>query len=394
MRRQVAALPASVWVLGLGSLLMDVSSELIHCLLPMFMATTLGASAISIGLVEGIAEGTASITKLFSGALSDRLRHRKGIIVLGYGLAAFTKPIFPLATSMTWVFVARFVDRIGKGIRGAPRDALIADVTAPEHRGAAFGLRQALDSAGAFLGPALAIFSLSLFADDLQSAMWMAVPPALLCVLLLGVAVREPERKLASTNPPRIQWSAVRDLGAAYWTVSTLGAIFTLARFSEAFLILKARHVGIPMTLVPVVLIVMNVVYAAAAYPAGAAADRMKPRHLLLAGLSLLVVSDAVLALAANAWQVYAGTALWGLHMALTQGLFAKLVADHAPADLRGTAFGMFNLISGVALLLASLLAGWLWESYGPAMTFLGGAVLAVLTTIGLLFSSDRGPVA
>ena len=382
------ALPAGVWALGFGSLFMDVSSELIHSLLPVFMVTALGASMITIGIIEGVAEATAAIVKVFSGALSDYLRKRKFLMVAGYALAAFTKPIFPLATSIGWVFAARFVDRIGKGIRGAPRDALVADLTPRKMRGAAYGLRQALDSVGALMGPLLAVVLMIWLANDIRAVMWIAVVPAFIAVALLLVYVREPERTDA-VSPARspLAFSDVGRLPLSFWLVVLLGAVLTLARFSDAFLLLRARSVGLGLGYVPVVMIVMNVVYAGAAYPAGSAADRVRPRSLLFFGLILLIAADAVLALATSPLAVFAGAALWGLHMAFTQGLLSKLVADTAPAELIGTGFGIYNLLSGVALLLASAIAGFLWGAFGAPATFLAGAVFSAIAAIGLLCS-------
>jgi MFS family permease len=383
-RGALGSLPASIWALGLGSMFMDISSELIHSLLPLFMTLVLGSSMMTVGVVEGVAEATASITKLFSGALSDYLGRRKPILVLGYGLAALSKPVFPLATSIGWVFGARFVDRIGKGIRGAPRDALVADITPPKLRGAAYGLRQALDSIGAFVGPLLAVVFMSLFGDDITRVMWIAVVPAFLSVAVLLAYVREPEREATSASAP-LTWSEARRLPSSYWIVVLIGAVFTLARFSEAFLVLRAGDVGLSMRYVPLVMVVMNVVYAGGAYPAGAAADRIDRRTLLLAGLALLIAADVALASAASPLPVFAGAVLWGLHMAFTQGLLAKLVADTAPAALRGTAFGLFNLVSGGALLLASVLAGALWNTFGAPATFLAGGGFAAIAALGLL---------
>lgn len=383
-------LPAGVWVLGFGSLFMDMSSEMIHSLLPVFMASVLGASMLTIGVIEGVAEATAAVTKVFSGALSDYLRRRKAVLISGYALAACTKPVFPLATSIGWVFGARFVDRIGKGIRGAPRDALIADITPAHMRGAAYGLRQALDSAGAFLGPLLAVVFMILFVNDIRKVMWVAVVPAFITVTLLLLWLREPPREQVHGNGAPLSLAAARQLPRHYWTVVLLGAVFTLARFSEAFLVLRAQNVGLAVEYVPVVMIVMNVVYAGFAYPAGHAADRLSRRGLLIIGLALLVAADLVLAAAASGATALAGAGLWGLHMAFTQGLLSKMVADNAPEALRGTAFGIFNLVSGIALLLASVIAGTLWTEIGPAATFLAGAVFAALGASGLIFGGLR----
>jgi MFS family permease len=383
--QSIRALPPSIWALGMVSMLMDTSSELIFSLLPVYMVSVLGAGMVTVGVIEGVSEATASITRIFSGALSDRLGKRKALTVVGYGLAALTKPVFPLATSIRWVFAARFVDRMGKGIRGAPRDALVADIAAPELRGAAYGLRQSLDSVGALLGPALALGLMAVMADNIRAVLWVAVFPAAAAVTVLVFAVREPPAKHPIGSPPRLTLANAKLLRLRYWLVVVLGAVFTLARFSEAFLVLRARSVGLGAGAVPLVMVVMNVVYAASAYPAGAAADRVSARTLLFFGLALLVFADLVLAWATASWLVLVGAAIWGLHMGCTQGLFSKLVADNAPAELRGTAFGIFSLVTGVALLLASVLAGSLWESVGPAATFLAGAVFAALAAAGIL---------
>jgi MFS family permease len=366
---------------------MDTSSELVHSLLPIFMATTLGASMVTIGIIEGFAEAAAAITKVFSGVISDYFQKRKFLAVVGYGLAAITKPIFPLATSIEWVFGARFVDRIGKGIRGAPRDALVAEIVPAQLRGAAYGLRQALDSVGAFVGPLLAIAFMIWLANDIKAVLWVAVLPAFIAVFLLIVGVREPESlNHAAAHRNILTFNNVKRLRLRYWLVVALGAVFTLARFSEAFLILRAQDVGLAIGYVPVIMIVMNVVYSLFAYPAGAAADRISARTLLLMGLGILVIADIVLAIAASPGVALFGAAFWGLHMALTQGLLAKLVADTAPADLRGTAFGIFNLVTGGVLLLASVIAGALWSMFGASATFIAGAAFAAIAAIGLLF--------
>ena len=378
------ALPAGIWALGLGSMFMDISSELIHSLLPVFMATVLGASMVTIGIIEGVAEATAAITKVFSGALSDYLGKRKFLLVLGYALAAFTKPVFPLATSIDWVFAARFVDRIGKGIRGAPRDALVADIAPPQLRGAGYGLRQALDSVGAVIGPLLAVAFMVGFANDIRAVMWVAVVPAFITVALLVLYVHEHAHVGADAQAP-LPVAEAKRLPRRYWLVVLLGAVFTLARFSEAFLVLRAQDLGLALGYVPLMLVVMNVFYAALAYPAGAAADRVSLRTLLIIGLALLIAADLVLAAAASPLLAFVGAALWGLHMAFTQGLLAKLVADTAPVELRGTAFGIFNLASGGALLLASVIAGALWSAFGASTTFLAGAAFAAMAGFGLL---------
>ncbi|MGE0031817.1 MAG: MFS transporter [Steroidobacteraceae bacterium] len=380
------ALPPGIWALGLVSMFMDISSELVHSLLPVFMVTVLGASMVTVGVIEGIAEAAASFTKVFSGAISDHFGKRKLLVVLGYGLGAVAKPMFPLAPSIGWVFAGRFLDRIGKGIRGAPRDALIADITPLEQRGIAYGLRQSLDSVGAFVGPLLAIAFMAILASDIQAVLWIAVVPAFIAVVILVAAVHEPAGAKPAAGPRApLRWAVVTRLPRRYWLITLLGAVLTLARFSEAFLVLRAQDVGIALHYVPVVMVVMSAVFALAAYPAGALADRFSRRMLLIAGLFVLVGADLVLALADSPLLALFGAALWGLHMALTQGLLSVLVAEASPAELRGTAFGLFNLFSGGALLLASVIAGSLWATLGPAATFLAGALFAGVATVGML---------
>jgi MFS family permease len=385
-RKGLAAVPRGVWVLGLVSLCMDLSSELIHALLPLYLAVGLGASTLTIGIVEGIAEATALVVKVFSGVLSDLFRRRKPLVVLGYGLAAVTKLAFPLAPTLGWIVGARFADRVGKGIRGAPRDALIADLAPPGVRGASFGLRQALDTVGGIGGPLLAIVAMAAFAGDFQAAFWVAVVPAFLAVALLVAGVDEPERAAAGGDGgKRLRLADARALGREYAIVVAIAAVLTLARFSEAFLVLRARDVGLPLAAAPWVMVAMSIVYACTSYPAGRAADRGHGARLLSAGLFALLAADLVLANASGAAGVLVGAGWWGLHMGLTQGLLAALVAAAAPAELRGTAFGVFNLVCGVALLAASALAGWLWDAAGPAFAFYAGAAFTVVAWLALL---------
>ena len=379
------AIPSGIWMLGFVSLLMDISSEMIHALLPIYLVAVFGASATTVGAIEGIAEATASVTKVFSGAISDWIGKRKLLAVLGYGLAALTKPVFPLAPSVEWLFTARFIDRIGKGIRGAPRDALVAQIAPVHLRGASFGLRQSLDTVGAFLGPLLAIALMWSTANHFRTVFWIAVVPAFLSLLLIAFAVHEPERAPALR---KVTFPLHRDelarLGRAYWLVVAVATVFTLARFSEAFLLLRANQVGLPVMLVPAVLVVMNVVYSLASYPAGVLADDGGRYRVLVVGVVLLVLADLVLAFAHGIGVVAVGVALWGLHMGFTQGLLATLVADTSPPELRGTAFGMFNLLTGGALLAASIVAGILWDTVGAPGTFLCGAALATAALLGL----------
>ena len=379
-------IPTGVWVLGFVSMLMDISSEMIHSLLPMFMVTVLGTSAFTVGIIEGMAEATALIVKVFSGALSDYLGKRKGLAVFGYALGALTKPLFAMASSTGVVVTARLLDRVGKGVRGAPRDALVADITPANIRGAAFGLRQSLDTVGAFLGPLLAVGLMLLWANDFRAVFWVAVVPGVMAVALLLFGVREPERQEGQRRTNPIRRANLVRLGRAYWWVVVIGAVFTLARFSEAFLVLKAQQSGIAMALVPLVMVAMNLVYSVSAYPFGKLSDRMSHSKLLALGLVVLVAADLVLANSSHWASVLAGVALWGIHMGMTQGLLATMVADTAPADLRGTAYGFFNLMSGLAMLVASGLAGWLWDAQGASATFYGGAVFCAIALVVLVW--------
>jgi MFS family permease len=382
-------IPGSVWALGLVSLFMDTSSELIHALLPLYLVGVLGASTLTVGVIEGIAEATASITKVFSGALSDYLGQRKWLAAAGYTLAALTKPIFPLAPDIGWVAAARFIDRVGKGIRGAPRDAMVADLTPTRLRGTAFGLRQSLDTVGAVLGPLLAIVFMALLADNFTRVFWIAVVPAFISAAIIVFFVREPPARPQPVRAP-LSRAEISRLDAHYWMAVAVAAVFTLARFSEAFLILRAQSVGLDVTLAPVVMVLMNVVYSFSSWPAGALSDTLGRYGVIVAGFALLIVADLVLALGNNVMLVVIGVALWGLHMGLTQGTLSALVADTAPARLRGTAFGVFNLVSGLAMLLASVIAGGLWEMIGPDGTFLAGAGFTAIALAALPFAHRK----
>ena len=380
---RLKAVPRGVWALGFVSMFMDVSSEMIHALLPVFLVTGLGASVALVGLIEGVAEATGSITKVFSGWLSDRLGKRKLLAVIGYGLGAATKPVFPLALTPFEVLGARFTDRIGKGIRGAPRDALVADLTLPGARGAAYGLRQSLDTVGAFSGPLLAIALMAAYAGDMRAVFAWAVVPGAIAVLLLVLGVEEPDRGAQTAPGAPIRWAEISGMGRSYWTVVVVGVVFTLARFSEAFLVLRASDVGLTPVLIPLVLVAMNVAYAAVSAPAGSLSDHVDRRVLLGSGLVALIGADLVLAAVPTIAGVLAAAAIWGVHMGLTQGLLAAWIADTAPDRLRGTAFGVFNLATGVTLFIASALAGVLWSAFAPEVTFLAGAAFALLALLG-----------
>ena len=375
--------PRSIWAIGIVSLLMDVSSELIHSLLPVYLVTVLGASTATVGLIEGVGEATAAIGKVFSGALSDRIGKRKLLTVIGYGLSALTKPVFPLASTAWQVLGARFVDRIGKGIRDAPRDALIADITPAAVRGAGYGIRQALDTFGGVGGPLLAMALMALYADNFRAVFWWSVAPAVLAVFVLVVVVQErPGIKKAKARGWPIRKEELKRLPAHYWIAVTIGVVFTLARFSEAFLVLKAQAEGLALALIPLVYVWMNSIFALAATPAGILSDKIGRMKVLLAGLVALTTADLVLAFIPGLWGVVIGVALWGLYLGLSQGLLSALVSDTAPEDLRGTSFGIFNLLTAGALFAASVIAGWLWQTHGSMATFLTGAMFSAIAVL------------
>ena len=385
------ALPRNVWVLGFVSLLMDLSSEVYHALLPAFITMVLGLPATALGAIDGVAEATANLAKLFSGRVSDRSLKRKPWVMAGYGLAALSKPLFPIAASAPAVMLARFADRIGKGIRGSPRDAMIADETPPEIRGRAFGLRQALDTAGALLAPLVAIGLMAWLASDIRAVFWIAVIPAGLSFLLAWLALREPEQHLAPLKKSPF-FAGFKQLDKETRRLLKVGFLFTLARFSEGFLILKGIDIGLSEAMSPITLAIFNLAYVVLAYPAGALSDRMSPRSILMAGIVVLIAGNLILAETAGFAGLVIGTALWGAHMALTQGIFARMIADSAPAELRATSFGAFWFVTGIATLFASLGAGWLWDRQGSSATFLTSAAIAAaaLAMLSLLQPEQR----
>jgi MFS family permease len=382
-------LPRNAWVLGFVSLFMDLSSEIYHALLPAFVTLVLGLPATALGAIDGVAEATANFAKLFSGRLSDRSLRRKPWVMAGYGLAAISKPLFPLAASAPALMLARFADRIGKGIRGGPRDAMLADETPPEIRGRAFGLRQTLDTAGALLAPLAAIALMAWLASDIRAVYWFAIIPAAISFLLAWLALREPERHLAPIKKSPF-FRGFRELDKATKRLLAVGFLFTLARFSEGFLILKGMEAGLSEALSPLTLAIFNLAYVVLAYPAGALSDRTSPRRILMGGIGVLIAGNLVLAATGSFAGLVLGTVLWGAHMALTQGIFARMIADSAPENLRATSFGAFWFVTGIASLLASLGAGWLWDREGSGAVFVTSAGVAAIAWAMLSLLEDE----
>jgi len=372
-------IPRTVWVLGFVSLLMDISSEMIHALLPLFMAGTLGASAIWIGLVEGIGEGTALIAKVFSGVVADRFGHKKRLVFAGYFLGVISKPVFALAGSMPVVLAARFFDRIGKGLRGAPRDAIVADVTDESIRGAAYGLRQSLDAAGAFVGPLLAALLLLLWTEELRSIFWIALIPGAACLALILFGVED--NVTPTVNTKHIAWKDLKIvITPAFVQLVILGTLFSLARFSNAFIVLRAADIGIEHAWIPMTVVLMNIAFSLSSYPFGKLADKLNPMKLLALGMVLLALANLLFAYAANYRILAAGIVLFGMHLGATQGIFSTIISEIAPSEVRATAFGIFNFFSGLALLASGLVAGSLWEYMGAQYCFGGGVVFALIT--------------
>ncbi len=387
---RLAAVPRSIWALGIVSMFMDLSSELIHSLLPIFMVSTLGTSITAVGLVEGIAEATANIVKIFSGTLSDYFGKRKFLVVIGYSLAALSKPLFPLANTINLIVMARFIDRIGKGVRDAPRDAMISDIATPEIRGTCFGLRQSLDTIGAILGPLLAIGGMLLFSGNIRNALWLAFIPAVIAVVILALGVKEPPAHRPEQTDVKIQIRNISQLGATYWKLVMMAGLFTLARFSEAFLILKAQEIGLSFAFIPVILIVMNIVYALGAYPSGVLSDNVNRKTVLIIGMFFLIAADIILGITNDLFMLLLGTVLWGLYLAFSQGTLTAMVADASPSALRGTAYGIFNFICGIVMLIASVMAGILWDQYGSSVTFFAGIVFTLIALLSLLFIPSK----
>jgi len=384
-------LPRAIWALGFTSMFMDVSSEAVHALLPVYLTTVLGLSAAAIGVIEGLAEATTLAVKIFSGAISDWLGRRKLPALIGYGLAAATKPVFALAVGPALVVAAHIVDRFGKGIRGAPRDALIADLTPPEQRGAAFGLRQSLDTIGGVVGPLAAVGLMLASGDNFRLVFALAIIPALLSVGTLLVFVPNDGATPRAAEFP-LSRAAARQMSRAFWIVVALGAAMAAVRVAEAFLMLRATGFGLDPAWAPLVLVVMSIVYGVFAYPAGRLSDRLAPRTMVVASLAILCAAEVILAFALSLPVFFCGVALWGAHMALSQGLFAKLVADTAPETLRGTAFGLFNVASALALVIGNSGFGFLWAAQGAAAAYAIASGAALLVTATAFFALTPRP--
>ncbi len=382
-------LPRNVWFLGFVSLLTDVNSKMVQSVLPLFLVSVLGTNLVTIGVIEGIAESTASVLKIFSGALSDYWGKRKELAVAGYGLSAVFTPLFALATTPARVLFARFADRVGKGIRVAPRNALIADVTPSSQRGAAYGLRQSLDTIGAFSGPFIATALLFYSNQNFRLVFLSAAIPGLMTITILIFGVKEaPKTSHERRNP--LQWNALKSLGKSYWMLVTVALLFNLGNFSDAFLLLRAQQIGIATNLIPLSFVIMNITYGLSAYPIGVLSDKIGRKGLLISGFTLFSLVYFGFAFAQTPWQIWVLFALCGLYLGKTQGLLLANVADKVPEDLRGTAFGLINLVTGVALLPASLLAGILWQHMGSQATFIVSSGFAFAAIVALSTSTQR----
>jgi MFS family permease len=368
-----------------------MSSAMIYGLLPVFMVRVLGISIASVGLIEGIAEAANSLIKFVSGAASDWIGRRKPLVVFGYTLSAVIKTIFPVAGTASAVLAARVIDRLGKGIRDAPRDAFLADFTAKEIRGEGFGLRLALAVAGFVVGPLIAIGLMKLSGDNFRLVFWIALIPAYLSIVVLLLTVKE--LPLNHDESPRrlpIRRGDIAALPAAFWWVIAIAGLLSLARFSQAFLVLKAFEVGVDAAFVPMVLVVMHLVFSVAAYPFGILADHLDRRLQLGIGTVILVSADVVLASASTIWMTALGAALWGLQLGVTQGLLGATIADVAPDRLRGTAFGVYDVAIGVGTFVASAGAGVLWMAGGSSIAFSVSACVATAAALMLVIQPVR----
>lgn len=387
------SLGRTVIALGAVSFLTDVSSEMIYPLLPVFLTVTLGASASMLGLIEGAAETTASLLKLASGWWSDRVKRRKPLIVFGYALASLVRPLVAVAQSASQVLVIRVTDRIGKGIRTSPRDALIADAVDPSIRGRAFGFHRAADHAGAFLGPIVAFALMHWWAVETRTVFWLALIPGALAVVTVVVFVKEPagRARLAEYETVARSATAENQLPRSFWAYLGVLLLFTIGNSTDAFLLLRANQLGVPVTLVPILWATLHGVKSAASTPGGALSDRVGRVPTLVAGWTIFALVYVGFAFASAAWHAWALFIVYGLFYALTEGAERALVADIVPPGKRGTAFGWFNLSLGLGLLPASVLFGVVWDRAGAPAAFLMGGALAGMASI-LLVALSRLP--
>ena len=379
-------LPRQVAILGVISLLTAMSSAMVYGLLPVFLVKVLGASTASVGVIEGIAEAMMSLARIFSGRASDWMGRRKPLVLLGYAVSAVNKVMFPLAGTVSIVFAARVIDRIGKGLRDAPRDAFMTDVTPAKVRGSGFGLRLAFYTTGFVIGPLAAMEVMQLSGDNFRLVFWLAVIPAVLAIIILIFGITEHASTKFVPRPLLLRRSEFALFTGAFWWAIAVASLLSLARFSYAFLILKAYGIGVDAAYVPIVLVLMHLVYAAAAYPFGVLADHMDRRLQLGIGAAILIAADMVLATANVGWMAAIGAGLWGLQMAATQGLLSASVADAAPEELRGTAFGIYDMSVGLATFVASAAAGALWMVGGSPLAFGFSGLIAAAAILLLLF--------
>lgn len=388
--KKIISLNKTVFVLGLVSLFTDLSSEMIYPVLPLFLANVIGASTMFIGLIEGIAESTASFLKVFSGWLSDKFGKRKQLVLAGYGLSSLVKPLLAVATSGWHVLGVRFVDRIGKGIRGAPRDAMIADVTEPDKRGRAFGFHRAMDTAGAVIGPAATFLILMLFGNNYRLLFLIAAVPALIAVaiIIFGIKEKRPQSPAGDCRiaPPVSNVRTERQkapLSRQFIILLIIIGVFTLGNSSDAFLILRAQGAGIAVWLIPLLWLFFNLVYTLVSMPAGRLSDKIGRKRIILLGFIIYAASYLGLAFANAGWQIWALFGLYGVYYAMTEGVIRAHIADVVPEATRATSYGIYNFVVGVLVLPANLLTGWIWKVAGYQTALSVGAGLAILAAAG-----------
>ena len=370
----------NVFIAGLVSFFMDVSSEMIYPLVPLFLSNVLGVNKSIIGLIEGIAESTASLLKVFSGWFSDRIGNRKWLMAAGYSISTLSRPIVSLATGWQHILGSRFMDRFGKGIRTAPRDAIIAESSEKTHLGRAFGLHRSMDTMGAVVGPALAFLLLGLFSNNYRMVFWLSIIPGTIAVLLIIFFITEKKKvSLPHSDRPKL---TLKHFDWRFKFFVVIAAVFAIGNSSDVFLILRAQQVGVPIVMIPVVYLLFNLVYSLSSIPAGIAADRFGKKRVILLGFILFAILYYGFAIAKDTTAIWVLFGFYGLFMGLTEGIQKAFLATIIPPDFKATAFGVYNSAVGIAMFPASLIGGWLWDHVSPSATFYFGSITAGLSAI------------